>query len=88
MRESVIEAYLVKRVKELGGEIRKVQFINRPGAPDRFVMLPSRRGTWVEIKAPGKKAEPHQVREHNCMRRLGEIVEVLDSVEAVDGWLA
>lgn len=63
MKESQIEAYLVKRVKELGGECRKVQWIGRRGAPDRLVMLPSRwapcgvaldprSAIWVEIKNP------------------------------------
>jgi len=42
VRESTIEAYLVKRVKELGGEVRKVSWQGRKGAPDRLVMLPSR----------------------------------------------
>ncbi len=40
MRESDIESHLVKRVRELGGECRKVQWIGRHGAPDRLVMLP------------------------------------------------
>ena len=40
MRESVIEKYLVQRVKALGGEVRKVNWIGRRGAPDRLVMLP------------------------------------------------
>lgn len=88
MRERDVESYLVKRVKALGGEVRKIQFINRPGAPDRFVMLPSRqRGFWLELKAPGKTPEPHQIREHNRMRRMGEIVEVADSIEAVEALL-
>ena len=84
MRESEIEKYLVKRVKELGGQIRKVQWIGRNGAPDRRVMLPNKFPVWVELKATGKKAEPHQVREHTRMRGLGELVEVIDSIEAVD----
>lgn len=42
MRESDIEKYLVKRVKELGGEVRKVKWVGRQGAPDRLVMLPFR----------------------------------------------
>lgn len=42
MKERDIEAYLVKRVQQLGGEIRKVKWIGRRGAPDRFVMLPQR----------------------------------------------
>ena len=84
MRERDIEAHLVRRVKELGGEIRKAEWIGRVGAPDRRVMLPGRLPVWVELKAPGVKPEPHQIREHNRMRRLGELVEVLDSIEAVE----
>lgn len=42
MKESDVEDYLVERVKELGGEVRKVKWIGRNGAPDRLVMLPFR----------------------------------------------
>jgi hypothetical protein len=41
-RESQIEHRLVQRVKELGGEVRKVKWVGRAGAPDRLVMLPER----------------------------------------------
>ena len=41
MRERDIEAHLVKRVKALGGEVRKVQWIGRRGAPDRRIMVPA-----------------------------------------------
>ena len=51
MRESDIERHLVKRVKELGGEVRKIKWIGRNGAPDRLVMLPA-------IHHPAWKAEP------------------------------
>lgn len=95
MRESKIEAYLVKRAKEEGGEVRKVQFIGRRGAPDRLVMLPAVMGRfdwdtlppvtiWVELKATGVKAEAHQIREHNRMRKMGQRVEVVDSFQRVD----
>ena len=43
MRERDIERHLVRRVKELGGEVRKVQWIGRRGAPDRLVLLPEMR---------------------------------------------
>lgn len=39
---------------------------------------------WPELKAPGKKPEPHQVREHERMRRVGQRVEVIDSYEGVE----
>ncbi len=92
MRESTIEQYLCDRVKVMGGEVRKVKWIGRHGAPDRLVMLPwdgmpfgkSARTIWVELKAPGEKAKPHQVREHERMRRMGQRVEVIDSIEGVD----
>lgn len=95
MRESEIEAHLVKRVKALGGEVRKVKWIGRRGAPDRIVMLPNdpRIGqwsatVWFELKAPGEKAKPHQAREHERMRRMGQQVEVVDSMDGVDEALA
>ena len=97
MRERDIEAHLVRRVKELGGEVRKVQWIGRRGAPDRLVMLPARtvrvpggrieyedETVWVELKAPGAEPEPHQLREHERMRKLGQRVVVIDSIEGVE----
>lgn len=92
-REAAVEEYLVERVKSLGGEVRKVKWIGRNGAPDRFVMLPEKNpalGTafnnaiWVELKAPGEKAKPHQLREHERMRKCGQRVEIIDSFEGVD----
>ena len=93
MRESDIEDYLVKRVGELGGEVRKVKWIGRNKAPDRAVMaiFLSPALVWVEVKRPGGKAKfpsnPHeraQHREHERMREQGQRVEVIDSYEGVD----
>lgn len=89
MRERDIERHLVRRVKELGGEVRKVEWIGRRGAPDRLVMLHAGRkpwwpAIWVELKAPGVKPEAHQLREHERMRRMGQRVVVIDSIEGVE----
>lgn len=92
MRERDIEAHLVKRVKELGGECRKIQWIGRRGAPDRYVMLPhdpmynipNIASVWVELKATGVKPERHQLREHDRMRKMGQRVVVIDSIEGVE----
>ena len=85
MRERDIENYLVKTVKAGGGEVRKVKWIGRRGAPDRVVFLPSLPyPVWVELKATGKKPEPHQEREHQRMRKFGQLVLVIDSIEQVD----
>lgn len=101
MRERDIEEYLVKRVKAMGGEIRKVQWIGRRGAPDRLVMLPAswkgRRTSgfwdsptpiWVELKATGVPAEDYQLREHDRMRGMGQHVKVIDSLEGVEALLS
>lgn len=100
-RESDVEKYLVDRVEQLGGEVRKVKWIGRNKAPDRLVMLPwgvsssvGHRTVWVEVKRPGgcrtfpKNAhERGQAREHERMRHLGQHVEVVDSYEGVDRML-
>jgi hypothetical protein len=101
MRESTIEKYLAKRVKALGGEVRKVQWVGRRGAPDRLVMVPftftfyrpngvlvSTPAVWVELKATGEKAEPHQLREHERMRKMGQHVVVIDSIQGVEELLS
>lgn len=99
MRERDIEAHLVKRVKALGGDCFKVQFLGLRGAPDRVVMFPPWRygnqvprgcegTTWVELKAPGVKPEAHQLRLHERMRKLGQRVVVIDSIEGVEELLS
>lgn len=99
MRERDIEKHLVQRVKELGGEVRKVKWIGRRGAPDRLVMLPEVAGDfgwdtifaqtiWVELKATGVAPEDYQIREHKRMRAMGQRVVVIDSIEGVEELLA
>jgi hypothetical protein len=46
------------------------------------------RTVWVELKAPGAKPRPSQVREHERMRAMGQRVEVIDSLEGVEGLLS
>ncbi len=87
MKESEIEAYLVRQVKAAGGEVRKCAWVGRRGAPDRLVMLPGRPATYVELKAPGKLPGQLQVREHARLRELGQYVVVIDSTTGVDALL-
>lgn len=83
MRESVIERYLVEQVEAAKGIARKLQWICRRGAPDRVVIL-NGHTLFVEVKAPGKAAEAHQLREHERLREAGATVFVIDSFEEVD----
>jgi hypothetical protein len=81
--ESDIEDYLIDAVKSVKGETRKVKWIGRKDAPDRRVMIPG-FCCWAEVKAPGQKPRASQLREHERMRKCGEIVLVIDSYVAVD----
>lgn len=84
MRESDIENYLKKQVAKAGGLFRKVKWIGRNGAPDRLVIL--NRIAFVELKAPGKTPDGHQIKEHIRLRDAGATVFVFDSKVEVD-WL-
>lgn len=91
-RESSVEDYLCDRVKELGGEVRKVSWIGRKSAPDRLLLLNGQHPL-VEVKRPphnGKREEPRpdQLREHVKLRAAGFEVHVVDTKEGVDILLA
>lgn len=87
MKESKVEAYFVRRVKEAGGEQRKFTSPGRSGVTDRIVGFPGARFAFVEIKRPGEGAKAHQEREHNRWRALGFDVRVLDTPQAVDTFI-
>ena len=86
MREKLIEAHLVKRVKELKGLCEKHVSPGRVGVPDRIVTLPGGKIIWVELKAPGKEPTVLQQRDHKMRRELGCEVIVIDSMEGVDAF--
>ena len=88
MDERDIEAYLGLRVKAMGGISYKFTSPGRVGVPDRIVVLPGARLVFVELKAPGKKPAPHQLREHARLRAVGQRVEVIDSLRGVEALLS
>ncbi len=85
LREREIEEQLVKAVKAEGGICPKLICPGMNGMPDRLVLLPGCRIGFVEVKAPGKKPRPLQLRRHKQLRQLGFMVFVLDSPEQIPG---
>lgn len=87
MHERDVVLYLGERVFKMGGEMRRVRWIGRRGAPDLLVLLPG-RSFWVEAKAPGEKPSPAQLREHARLRAAGNRVEIVESEASADEVLA
>lgn len=52
MREVVIERYLVKVMKSIGGRCIKLDPTNNRGIPDRMCLFPDGRVVFVEVKGP------------------------------------
>ena len=85
MREKYIENELVKSVRAAGGICPKLISPGTDGMPDRMVLLPGGKIGFVEVKAPGKRPRPLQMRRHRILRSLGFKVFVLDDVEQIGG---
>ena len=83
MREKAVEAKLTRAVKAEGGMCPKLVSPGTDGMPDRMVLLPEGRMGFVEVKAPGKKPRPLQVRRHEQLKDLGFSVSVLDSPDQI-----
>ena len=83
MREKVIEQKLVQAVKKVGGLAIKFTSPGLSGMPDRLVILPESHVAFVEVKAPGLKPRPLQIRRHELLRRLGCKVYVLDDAARI-----
>lgn len=87
MLEKTVEAYLVERVRALGGTAYKFTSPARASVPDRIVILPPGRIFFVELKRPGGKLTRGQEREHEHLRWLGADVRMLDSIGAINAFL-
>ncbi len=83
MRESIIEAYLHERVREIGGDYRRVSWSGRKHAPDDLILLPGKH-LFVECKRPGEKPRPGQEREIERLRDAGFTVLVISTTDEVD----
>ena len=83
MRERDIERKLVVETVRRRGVALKFVSPGCVGVPDRIVMLPDGKMGFVELKAPGKKPRPIQVRRIQQMRKMGFKVFVIDGVEQI-----
>ena len=87
MREKTLEGKLVQAVRALGGMAPKLVSPGFDGMPDRLLLLPGGRIAFAELKAPGKKPRPLQLRRKRQLEALGFRVYVIDHPDRIGGVL-
>ena len=87
MLESMVERKLVTEVKKRGGLAVKFVSPGLDGVPDRLVLFAGGRLAFVELKAPGKKMRPLQIKRANMLRALGFKVYCIDDAKMIGGVL-
>lgn len=87
MKESAIEARLVREVKKRGGLCYKFTSPGNPGVPDRIIILPGGRTVYAELKTEIGRLAKVQRWQIERMRELGADVRVLKGMEQVLAFL-
>ena len=85
VRERDIERALITAVRKTGGLCLKFVSPGWDGAPDRICLWPGGKIKFVELKKPGAKPRPLQVKRMEQLRKLGFDVAVVDSLEKAAG---
>ena len=83
MKEKTIESKLKNTVKSMGGIALKLISPGFDGMPDRLVLLPHGKLAFIELKAPGKRPRPLQIKRHEMLRRLGFQAFVLEDMAQI-----
>lgn len=83
IRESQIEAYLVDKIKAIGGLCWKFVSPNVTGVPDRIILIHG-RAYFVEVKTETGRLEKIQYHRARQIRDCGLSVTVVKSKEQVD----
>ena len=85
--EKTAERRVIERAKAAGSVAYKFASPGRPAVPDRLILSPvppehreivARYVRFTEVKRPGGKPTPAQLREHEFLRGLGFQVDVVD----------
>ena len=87
IREKSIEKRLVIAVRQRQGLCPKWVSPGLDGVPDRIILLPGGRIAFAELKAPGQKPRPLQLRRKAQLERLGFAVHVIDNMDQIGGVL-
>jgi len=84
MRENEVENYLKKNIERVGGLCLKFVSPGKSGVPDRLCLMPNGKSFFVEVKSPGKKLRPLQLKCKKDFEQLHHPVKVVDTKDGVD----
>ena len=87
LREKDIERKLMASAKQLGGRALKFVSPGLSGVPDRILLMPGGKLAFIELKAPGGKMRPLQVKRKRELESLGFSVYCIDSPDMIGGIL-
>lgn len=87
MKESSIEARLVRMVRARGGLCYKFVSPGNPGVPDRIVITPAGRTIYVELKTEVGRLAAIQKWQHEEMRKRGAEVRTLKGMDQVQAFV-
>jgi hypothetical protein len=85
--EKHLEQVLTKEVKKRGGLALKFISPGMSGVPDRLIMMKGERIAFIELKAPGKKMRPLQIKRKRQLETLGFLVYCIDNKDQIGGVL-
>lgn len=83
MREKEIEKALVAEVRRRHGMALKFNSMGCNGVPDRICLFPDKGVAFVELKSPGKKMRPLQMKRKRQLEGFGFPVYCIDSRERI-----
>lgn len=83
-RERLVEAYLVKSLKDIGGKCYKFRAIDNKGVPDRVCMVPWLGMFFVEVKTLRGRVSAIQEHVMNEIKQHGGLSFIVYGTEGAD----
>lgn len=83
MLENEVEKALTTEVKKRGWLALKFISPGMSGVPDRLILMKGGKLAFIELKAPGKKMRPIQIKRKSRLEALGFLVYCIDNKEQI-----
>lgn len=82
--EKQIEKKIRTTLEKRGYTCIKLMLTSWPGIPDRLILEPGGKCSFIELKKPGGETSPIQDMKIDMLRQMGFTVSVADCLEDID----